>query len=433
MARPAPRAAAPEPREDRNERRQPRYTPPMPLPETPPILLWDDGHARLGPLTQTRPAARLRTGALTHEERLKTAGFQGFLTPSCAGEAGLREALERLDAPEAIVVAAAAVTAPGSLEGLAPGRRVADPETGRLVAARLPLEKIASLADPGALEGAEAASAPCLLSRPWDIIRRRDDALALDLSLLLTASDRWVREAPPRVTILGDHRVAIDPAADVLPTAVLDATAGPIVIAERATVRPGAIVKGPAFIGPGSAVLDHALIKENTALGPVCKVAGEVGGTIFQGHANKAHDGHLGDAWVGEWANLGAGTTNSNLLNTYSEISARAEPGAPRERTGLTFFGAVIGDHVKTAICTRLFTGTIIGTGAMIASTAPPDPCTPAFAWVTDAGVKTFRIEKFLEVARAAMSRREAELTPEAERALRDLHARVTAAAGAPA
>jgi len=401
-------------------------------PETPPIILWDDGHARLGPLTETRPAARLRTGALTHEERLKSAGFQWFLVPGAPGEAGLREALESLDAPEAVVVAAAAVTAPASLAGLAPGQRVADPETGRLVAARVSRENITSLAEPGALEGAEPASAPCLLSRPWDVVRRRDDALALDLSLLLTASDRWAREAPPQVTILGDHRVAIDPAAAVLPTAVLDAAAGPIVIAERAAVRPGAIIKGPAFIGPGSTVLDHALIKEHTAIGPVCKVAGEVGGTVFQGFANKAHDGHLGDSWVGEWANLGAGTTNSNLLNTYGEITARAEPGAPRERTGLTFFGAVIGDHVKTAISTRLYTGTVIGTGAMIASTAPPDACTPAFAWVTDAGVKTFRIEKFLEVARAAMSRRKVELAPEAEALLRELHRRAIAA-GAPA
>ena len=81
--------------------------------------------------------------------------------------------------------------------------------------------------------------------------------------------------------------------------------------------------------------------------------------SIFQGHANKSHHGHLGDSFVGEWANLGAGTVNSNLLNTYSEVlhAVWSPMGRPLRSVAERFLGCVIGDHVKTAIGTRIMTG----------------------------------------------------------------------------
>ena len=170
--------------------------------------------------------------------------------------------------------------------------------------------------------------------------------------------------------------------------------------------RAGAVIVGPAYVGPHATVMDRAVIRGQTVIGPYCKVAGEVSGTVFQGYSNKAHDGYLGDSWVGEWVNLGAGTTNSNLLNTYGEVVARATPDGPNERTGEQFFGAVIGDHAKTAICTRIMTGAVIHTGAMIATTAAASGCIGRFAWCTDEGVRAYRMGKFVEVARAMMGRR---------------------------
>ena len=98
-----------------------------------------------------------------------------------------------------------------------------------------------------------------------------------------------------------------------------------IVIADHAVIRPGATIIGPAYIGEHATVLERALIKAHTAVGPWCKVSGEVGGSIFQAYSNKGHEGHLGDSYVGEWVNLGAATTNSNLLNTYSEVVAKVK------------------------------------------------------------------------------------------------------------
>ena len=72
--------------------------------------------------------------------------------------------------------------------------------------------------------------------------------------------------------------------------------------------------------------------------------------------------------------------------------------------------GSIIGDHVKTAIGTRLMTGTALGTGCMVASSTPPSTTLPAFTWLTDTGASQYRSDKFLDVARTVMARRSIEL-----------------------
>jgi len=383
-------------------------------------ILFEDERAGLSPLTDLRPAWAVRTGAATTRERLENAlgtGFSGGLARSEIGGVAAGD-LPAPDLPAAceagaLVVSARCALPPAGLADLAPGRGLVEPGSGDLVAARLapgacaPAALREALAGGRAPEGVETeeAEAPCLLRHPWDVIRFRDAALAMDLAERMRSDDDLSPDLSEGVTRLG-RGAAMHLSARIAPTVVLDCERGPIVIDEKATVRPGAIIVGPAYIGKGSTVLEHALVKANTAIGPVCKVAGEVGGTIFQGHANKAHDGHLGDSWVGAWANLGAGTTNSNLLNTYGEVIARSAPEGARVRTGLTFLGAIIGDHVKTAIGTRLMTGSVIGTGSMIACTQPPPATLGAFTWLTDAGAQAYRFDKCFEVARIAMSRR---------------------------
>jgi UDP-N-acetylglucosamine diphosphorylase/glucosamine-1-phosphate N-acetyltransferase len=221
--------------------------------------------------------------------------------------------------------------------------------------------------------------------------------------------------AVPGCTVIGSRPLTIDPAAKVYPGTIFDCEAGGIHIAAGAVIRPGCTLIGPVIISAGSTVLDRAIIKANTAIGPHCKVAGEVGGSIFQGCANKGHDGHLGDSFVGQWANLGAGTTNSNLLNTYGEVIMKVTPSSSNERTGQQFMGCIIGDHVKLAICTRIMTGSIVHTGAMWAAGQAVTGTIPAFAWVTDStppGSKFFRPDKFLDIARTVMARRKVEMGP---------------------
>ena len=100
---------------------------------------------------------------------------------------------------------------------------------------------------------------------------------------------------------------------------------------------------------------------------------------------------------IGSWVNLGD-TVTSNLLNTHGEISVRLEPDAARNRTGRMFLGSLIGDHVN-AIGTRLVTGTVLGTGSMIATTSPPPTTVERFAWHTDDGQRRYKIDKFIDDA----------------------------------
>jgi UDP-N-acetylglucosamine diphosphorylase/glucosamine-1-phosphate N-acetyltransferase len=187
---------------------------------------------------------------------------------------------------------------------------------------------------------------------------------------------------------------------------IFDTSTGPILVDRGAEVRHGSVITGPAWIGPKCIVMDRSVIKARTVLGPQCRGAGEIGSAIFQACSNKAHDGHLGDALLGEWVNLGAGTVNSNLLNTYGEVAMRLSPDAPLERTGRQFMGCIVGDHVKLAIGTRVMTGTSIGTGTMWASGKAVSGAVGSFAWVTDDGERRFRLDKFMDIARTVMARR---------------------------
>ncbi|MEM9167819.1 MAG: hypothetical protein AAGB48_12450, partial [Planctomycetota bacterium] len=264
-------------------------------------------------------------------------------------------------------------------------------QAGDIIAGRLPTN------------GVRYIDEPLLMRRPWDVRVFRDATILHDLHELAGVPHDGI---PEWVTVIGEHTVAARSGAEFGPGVVIDASKGPVVVAADAVIRPRAILVGPCFIGEGSTILDGALIKSMTAIGPRCKIAGEVGGTIFQGFSNKAHDGHLGDSWVGEWVNFGAGTNNSNLLNTYGEVLAKSHVGAPSERTAQTFLGAIIGDHVKFAIGTRIMTGSVVHTGAMWAASAPVVGPVGPFSWVTDSGETAFRLTRFIDTAKTVMDRR---------------------------
>jgi UDP-N-acetylglucosamine diphosphorylase/glucosamine-1-phosphate N-acetyltransferase len=266
------------------------------------------------------------------------------------------------------------------------------------------------------VEGKEAAVVEHpTIATPWDVLSHLPELLARDLQ----HAEPLGSEACQAQTH-GENHVDVHHSVQMFPGVVLDASKGAIRIEEGAVIRPNAVLCGPCWIGAHCTITDGALIKSNTVLGPHCKVGGEVGSTIFQGFANKSHDGHLGDSVVGEWVNFGAGTVNSNLLNTYGDVILSDLTGK-RHKTGRQFVGCFVGDHAKFAICSRIMTGTLIGTGAMVATTMHTPSPTKRFAWVTDAGERMYRIEKFLEVAKLVMQRRGEELDAATENVLRNL------------
>ena len=392
-----------------------------------PLVVFDDGKGTFGPLTDLRASFELRAGLGTLLERIERA-------------VGRRADTLLVPAHLASVVAESTGRPVNAIPG--PGRCLAI--NGRLLdahAARIPAGEIhadrsgcivggwlapAELGRIDSLKPTRTVDAR-LAAAPWDLTASIPASLDADLTLFAPGIARALR--PDEGQSFGTHPICIHPTATIGPMAVIDASKGPVILGPGVVVRPLAVLVGPCAVLDGSTVAERSLLKASTVIGPHCRAGGEIGGTIFQGYSNKSHDGHLGDSFVGEWVNIGAGSDNSNLLNTYGEVIVRLEPDGGLLRTGRQFWGSVIGDHAKLAIGTRLMTGTTVGTGAMIALSRPPSSLVPRFAWLVDGGdgAKAFRFEKFMETARAMMSRRGQSPSGALQAALRALHERATA------
>ena len=145
---------------------------------------------------------------------------------------------------------------------------------------------------------------------------------------------------------------------------VFDAADGPVVVEDGVSIQPFSYVAGPVRLGKGSRIIDHASIKHGASVGHTCKVGGEVEAVVIEPYSNKQHHGFLGHSWVGSWVNLGAGTSNSDLKNTYGPISLDVD--GQTVPTGRLFVGAVIGDYSKTAINTSILTGKTIGVASFV-------------------------------------------------------------------
>ncbi len=197
------------------------------------------------------------------------------------------------------------------------------------------------------------------------------------------------------------------------PGCVIDASSGPILISDRVTVGAGSVLRGPCSVGSCTIIAPLSQIRSCTAIGANCRIGGEVAASIILSHSNKAHEGYLGHSYLGEWVNLGAGTTTSNLKNTYGEVVLKV--GSRRVPTGRQFLGSLIGDHSKTGILTRLMTGTYIGYCSMLAGSASPPSSVPSFLFITDSGHAPYRLDKAAEVARRVYQRRGKEWTRDDE------------------
>ena len=189
----------------------------------------------------------------------------------------------------------------------------------------------------------------------------------------------------------------------------LDAREGPIYIDEKVEIKSHTRVEGPAYIGKETKIVGGK-IEPGCSLGPMCRVGGEVENSIFLGYSNKCHEGFLGHSYLGEWINLGALTTNSDLKNNYSKI--RVQLKDKELDTGLIKVGCFLGDHVKTSIGTLLNTGLYVGFGSnLFGGGMIKGKFIPSFSWYDGKSFQEFKLEKFLSTASEVMPRRGKELS----------------------
>ncbi|MHC4167464.1 MAG: putative sugar nucleotidyl transferase [Planctomycetota bacterium] len=248
----------------------------------------------------------------------------------------------------------------------------------------------------------------------WDLVLANGEEITAEFATAGQSGIDGKVEEP--LAIRGSKKdVYVAPGAKVHPMVTLDAEHGPIYVDEGTEIHPFSRVEGPCYIGKNSLLLG-AKCREGNSIGDFCRVGGEVEESIIHGHSNKYHDGFLGHSYVGEWVNLGAFTTNSDLKNDYSNVSVMLD-GRRSTDTGSTKVGSLIGDHVKTSIGTLLNTGSYVGAMALIMATGKPLPKhIPSFGWFIEGNVtKGFGKGRLYETAKTAMSRRGCEWTEEAE------------------
>lgn len=360
------------------------------------------------PLTFTRPTAMCRCGILTIAEKWskRLGASVGYLTcglltikyptPEASDDCLMINGAVLPDADLCAHVAA-----------LARGEALSTPD-GELVAMRGSSDWL-YMRDSEDINIHYTTVGAITLRGPQDIFRNNDAQIRADFELL--TESRPSMPMHPSCTLIGDpSQLFIEQGAKML-CATFNVTEGPVYIGADAEVMEGVNVRGSL------ALCDHAVLKMGakvyggTTIGPHCKVGGELGNAVFFGYSNKAHDGYLGNAVIGQWCNLGAGCVSSNLKNDYSKIRLWSYSTCRFERTDMQFCGLIMGDHSKAGIQTMFNTATVVGVGCNIHGSGFPRTFIPSFSYGGAHGMERIRFDKFIETARTVMARRHIDLS----------------------
>lgn len=376
------------------------------------LLERDDVH-HLYPFSITHCAWELRIGRFTNVERWANALVEGTVTVASNRDQHVRSFVERNPG-----VAAPFRALPTLLIG---GHILLSPETMRT------LEGACERADTPLMlfvedepVGAFLPVAPETPAQAQAMLDALDPAKcsAVDVSGFALTRSWQMFEFITQCTVWDSEVLIEGDDAIVHMTVAIDEEDGPVLIDSGALIEPHVYLRGPVVIGAGSVVKSGSRIS-NSVIGPACRVSGELNTCIIQGFSNKSHEGFLGHSYLGEWVNLGAGTTTSNLKNTYGPVSVVMPWGT--ENTELTFLGLMMGDHTKTAIGTRFSTGTVCGVGCSIVTNTFAPKSIASFTWLTADDQSKFEIDKMVSIASTAMARRSETLGPQTEALLRSL------------
>lgn len=376
------------------------------------IILFDidQQHFELLPLAFTRPIADIRIGILTIREKWERLlpGTYSYLTPEY-----MAAKYPATFAPDNLFIASHLIPDESlvrQIDALQPGEALTDQDT--LIAF------CGSEAD--FREGRHTTSLACdqsprYVHHLYDIFLLNGECLEADFRLITRG--RTSQPLSPSNRIIGDPcypdgtpKIFLEPGAKA-ECAIFNVTNGPIYLGADSEVMEGSCIRAPFAACEHAYVNMGAKIYGATTLGPYCKVGGELNNVVMFGFSNKAHDGFLGNAVIGEWCNLGAGAVASNLKNDYSEIKLWNYPTRRFLRTHLQFCGLIMGDHSKAGINTMFNTATVIGVGVNIHGAGFPRNFVASFSEGGTAGFTDVQLPKFYAIAEKMMARRGRSLT----------------------
>ncbi len=226
---------------------------------------------------------------------------------------------------------------------------------------------------------------------PWQIFQLNDWALREDFEVI--TAKRKTKPISKTNKLVNPANIFMEAGAKV-EHCILNATEGPVYIGKNAMIMEGSMLKGPVAICEGAVVKMGTKIYGATTVGPFCTVGGEIKNSVLFGFSNKAHDGYLGDSVLGEWCNLGAGTTNSNVKNNAGEVKYWVDADK-KEMSAGTKGGMLMGDYSKAAINTSFNTGTVVGVCCNVVTPGLTPKLIPNFSWGAD-GITKYKLNKAL-------------------------------------
>lgn len=224
---------------------------------------------------------------------------------------------------------------------------------------------------------------------PWEIFQLNRWAIEQDFELI--TSGRKSQKISSTNKLTKPENIFIEKGADV-EHCFLNASDGPIYIGRNAVVMEGSMLRGPVAICEGAVIKMGSKIYGATTIGPNCVAGGEIKNAVFFANSNKAHDGYVGDSVIGEWCNMGAGTSSSNMKNNGSSVRLWTPNGA--KDVGVKC-GVIMGDYSRTAINTSINTGTLIGVCCNVFGSGLTPKYIPSFSWGSD-GVERYQFDKAL-------------------------------------
>lgn len=376
------------------------------------FILFDSWcHSHLLPLTYTRPAADLRVGILTLREK-----WEHRLQPSSTlTRSYLQEKFPLQTSDDNLLISGALLPNDQLLDAvknLQPEEALYDENTllafRTADAANLRNFFDGYLTHPTSalpLRQVNYTGPYDMVVRPYHIFMYNGQEIENDFALL--TAGRTSQPLSVTNVVIGDpSRIFIEEGATV-ECATLNIREGSIYIGRDAEVMEGCRLRGPIALCEHAVAKMDAKFYDATTLGPHCKAGGELSNAVFLGYSNKAHDGFIGNAVIGEWCNLGADTNCSNLKNNYSSV--RLWNGATRkmEDTGLQFCGLIMGDHSKCGINSMFNTGTVVGVGCGLFGTGFHPKFVPSFSFGTPGHTyEPHNLDKLFETARIVMARR---------------------------
>ncbi len=200
------------------------------------------------------------------------------------------------------------------------------------------------------------------LQHSWQLFQWNDKMMREDFVLL--TKNRKSQPISSTNKITHAENIFVEEGA-IVEHSFLNASEGPVYIGKNVLLMEGSMIRGPFAACEGSVVKMGTRIYGATTLGPHCTAGGEIKNSIMMGYNNKGHDGYLGDSVIGEWCNLGAGTTNSNIKNTAGSVKVWDQYTKTFMEAGQKC-GVLMGDYSKTAINSSINTGSVIGVCANV-------------------------------------------------------------------